>query len=236
MSNELEVRFRRSLELLLKSLRADPQISIVQLFGSAQRKQVTEHSDIDLYIVTDRREFWRASEEVGGVEVEKVFCPLNVLHKRLTTYNAVVLQAFATGETLLDRDGKARELVALARKIYQQGPPPLKREQLDVHRAMLTRIIQKLERLPGDSPEARFLAGDGIQRAVTVFYQHHRLWIRGLQHCVSDMRGRDPQTAELLVRYLMEGGHPAQAIAFLKAVIAPLGGRLQAYETERTPC
>lgn len=235
MNDALDKRFQRSLDRLLGRFRADSEVSLVQMFGSAQRRQLTERSDIDLYIVTDRREFWRSSEEVEGVEVEQVFCPLHVLHKRLSTYNAVALQAFATGDTLLDRDRKAVELVALARKIYQQGPPPLKPRVLNVQRAMLTRIIQKLERLPGDSAEARFLAGDAVQRAVTFFYQHQQMWIRGLQHCVNDMRGRDARTAELLVRYLQEG-QPAQAIAFLEAVIAPLGGHLQAYETERTPC
>lgn len=235
MNEQKRLRIQRSLDRVLESLRADPQVSLVQLFGSARGEDVTEHSDIDLYVVTDERAHWRASREVEGVEVEMLFCPLPALHKRLTTYNALALQAFATGETLLDRNGKAAELVALARKLYERGAPPVKPVLLDAHRGTLTRIIQKLERLPADSPEARFLAGDGIQRAVTLFYHHHRLWIRGLRHSVSDMRARDPGTAELLVRYLQDG-HPARAVAFLEAVIAPLGGHLLEYETEKTPC
>jgi predicted nucleotidyltransferase len=236
MDELLEERYQRVVQRILARLRKNPEMSLVQLFGSAQRKQLTEHSDVDLYVLTTQRLFWRESEVVEGIEVEMVICPPHVLHKRLTVGDPLALQAFATGETLFDRDRKAAELTALARKRYQEGPAAMKPEQAIFQRAMLTRIAQKLERLPPDAPEARFLAGDGIQRAVALFYQRHRLWSRGLQHCIHDMRERDPGTAELLVRYLQEGQSVALAIAFLDAVIGPMGGRLIAYESEKTPC
>lgn len=236
MDERVAERFRRSLEQLMRRLRAAPEVSLVQLFGSVQRGQASEHSDIDVYVLTDRRQFWRAGEVVEGVEVEQVVCPVDVLRKRFASGDALALQAFATGETLLDRDGKGTELKALAQRLYAQGPAPLRPGQVSFQRAVLTRVVQKLGRLAPDSLEARFMAGEGVQRAVTVFHQYHRLWTRGLEHCVGDIRGKDARAAELLVRYLQQGQGVEQAMAFIEAVIEALGGRLIAYESERTPC
>lgn len=236
MNEQLAERFRRSLEQLLRRLRAAPEVSLVQLFGSVQRGQASEHSDIDLYVLTDRRQFWRSGEVVEGVEVEQVVCPVEVLRKRLATGDALALQAFATGETLLDRDRQGAELRGLAQRLYAQGPAPMRPGQVSSQRAVLTRVVQKLERLPPDSLEARFMAGDGVQRAVAAFHQYHRLWTRGPQHCVGDIRTKDARAAQLLVRYLQQGQGVEQAAAFIDAVVESLGGRLLAYESERTPC
>lgn len=232
----LPERFQRVLERSLARWRAEPEVCLVQLFGSVQRRQISNHSDIDLYILTDRREFWRGCEVVEGVELELFFCPPDVLRKRLLKGDALALQAFATGEPLLDRDGCAAGLMALARRLFQQGPTPMTPSQIIAHRALLTRVVQKLERLAPDSPEALCVAGEGIQRAITAFYQHYRLWTHGMEHTLQDISRHDSRIAELLLLFYQEGQPSPRALAFIDGVLELLGGRLVAYESERIPC
>jgi hypothetical protein len=231
----MEERFKVAVAQALEDLKSDPETRVVQLFGSVHRGEPHEHSDMDIYVLSSRSAFWRICKEYNGVQAEAVFGPQKGFEKILLSRDMLSVQAFALGGTLLDRDGTAPALVALARKIYDAGPPPMPSAQVTKNRAVLTRRIHKLTRLPEDSVESRVVANDAVQTVVLAFYQHHRMWMHNLTHRVKLIEEKDARMGQLLRDFYLGGQKPRQAIAVIEAMLEQLGGPLEEFVSEQVP-
>jgi len=231
----MDERFKLALESSLEFLRTDPEVRIVQLYGSVQRKQTHAHSDIDLYAVTSRSAYWRSCVVRHGVPVEAIFGPEHGIRRQLVTGDVSAVKAFATGETLMDRDGAAPALIALARKVHEEGPPALKPSQRMMTRAVLTRFLDKLRQLPDASPEARMVAGEALPMTVVAFYDHHRLWKPSTQHRLAEIERVDPHVGRLLRSCYTDDVSTRHAVAVIQRVLEALGGELLEYQSEQVP-
>lgn len=231
----MEERFKVALAQALEHLQSDPETRVVQVFGSVHRGQPHALSDIDLYVLSSRSAFWRSCKHFNGIQAETIFGPQKGFERILLGRDMISVQAFAQGTTLLDRDGVMPGLTALAKKVYAEGPFPLASAQRTKYRAVLSRRIHKLARLPEDSVESRVVANDAIQSVILAFYQHHRIWMHNLATRLPIIEERDARLGQLLKDFYLGGQKPQQAIPAIEAVVDMLGGPIEEFVSEQVP-
>lgn len=225
--------YAKVLATILDEIRAMPDAEALLFFGSVQRGAALTTSDLDLYVVTSGREYWRVGRVEEGVQVELFFNPAPKMWERLEQGDGVAIHAFATGELLLDRSGEGERLVARARQLWRDGPKPLTTWQQATWRYRLTDLAQDIEDLPPTSAEARLLAGLLVPRALEAFCGLNRIWGEKPKRLVAYIGGIDSELASFVDRFYTAGMDPALAIAIADWVLAPFGGRIYTYESDR---
>lgn len=228
----MEERFKVALESVVRRLEADPEVRVVQLFGSVHRGTPHAGSDIDMYVLTSRNSFRRIAELHNGVCMEAILGPVKDFQRVLLSRDLMAVQSFAHGSTLLDRDGVAPELVALARRLDKEGPVSMKPRVQVQTQALLARALQKLERLPPESAEARMIASEAVRTVIHAFFLYHRIWLRNLASRLPAIEEKDPHLGKLLITYYAEGQTPEQARAIVSVMLEQLGGPLIEYVSE----
>ncbi|PTL78724.1 nucleotidyltransferase domain-containing protein [Vitiosangium sp. GDMCC 1.1324] len=231
----MEERFKVAVAQALEDLKSDPEIRVVQIFGSVHRGQPHAHSDIDLYVLSSRNAFWRTCKVYGDVQAEAIIGPQQGFDRIILSRDVLAVQSFAHGGTLLDRDGTVPALSALARKVFDEGPAPMRTSLRTKNRAVLTRHMAKLARLSDDSVVAKLVAADALQTVILSFYQHHRIWMNNLATRLRLIEERDPRLGKLLHDFYMGGQKPQQAIAAIEVMLEQLGGPLVDYVSEQVP-
>lgn len=226
--------YRQVLQAVLTEITAIPEAEAVLFFGSVQRGEAQETSDLDLYVVTSGTEYWRVGRVQDGVEIELFFNPAPKMRERLQSGDPVSIHGFATGELLLDRSGAGAELVALGRELWAAGPKPLTEWQVATWRYRLTDLAQDLEDVLQDGATARMLAGLLVPRALDAYCELHRVWGDKPKRLIARIRELDPALAEMVLDFYANGLEPRAAIAIAGRVLAPFGGRIYNYESSRS--
>ncbi|MBP2017519.1 hypothetical protein J2Z79_000902 [Symbiobacterium terraclitae] len=227
-------RHERALATVLEELQALPGTDAVLFFGSVQRGEGQATSDLDFYVVTSGREYWRAGRVVDGVQVELFFNPAPKMRERLEEGDAVAIHAFATGQLLLDRSGVGKALAARARQLWQEGPKPLTPWQAATWRYRLTDLAQDIEDVPPGSPEAHLLAGLLVPQVLEAFCALNRAWADKPKRLLARIRQLDPELADMAAEFYRTS-NPAVAVRIADRVLAPFGGRIHTYESDRVP-
>lgn len=226
--------YNQVLQAVLAEITAMPEADAVLFFGSVQRGAAQATSDLDLYVVTSGTEYWRVGRVQDGVEIELFFNPAPKMRERLHSGDPVAIHGFATGELLLDRSGVGAELAALGRELWAAGPKPLTEWQIATWRYRLTDLAQDLEDVLGEESTARLLAGLLVPRALEAYCELNRVWGDKPKRLVARVRELDSELAEMAADFYTRGLAPRLALAVADRVLAPFGGRIYQYESDRT--
>jgi len=230
----MDDRYRKALDAALADVTADPEVIGVLFTGSVQQGCPDRTSDLDLYVVTHKEYYWRATRFYEGVETELFFNNVASMRWRITRPDEVAATAgFATGEILLDRTGEMSTLHQIARQRWEAGPPAPTDEQITAHRYHLNDLCEDLEDVANDPVASRVTGGAVVGMACQIYCTLHRLWATKPKRMVSYLREHDERLGSLVDSYYSTGMEPDQAIAVADYVLAPVGGRLVLWESQR---
>lgn len=230
----MDERYKRALDTVLADLQQDPEVVGVLFTGSVQQGQPDVTSDLDLYVVTHKDHYWRATRYYEGVEVELFFNNVASMRWRITRPQEVASCAgFATGEILLDRTGETTELQAIARQRWEAGPPAPTEQEVTLYRYALHDRYEDLADVEHD-PVASKIAGAALmQQTLEVYCKLNRHWGTKPKRLCQYVRERDPLLGAMLDDYYGRGMYPRHAFEIVDYVLAPVGGRLKEWESEK---
>lgn len=153
---------------------------------------------------------------------------------RITRPDEVASAAgFASGEVLLDRTGEMAELRAIARERWEAGPPGLRDGQVQMLRYALTDLADDLADVADDPVASRVQGAALVSKAMEGFCKRNRLWGDKPKRLAAYIAECDPVLGEMLAAYYGQGLSPAKAQQIVDYVLAPVGGRLTEWESEK---
>ncbi len=232
----MDARLRNALNAMVAELKAMPEVTGILFFGSAQRGAAGPESDLDFYAIVSGNQYWRVGKICEGVPVEVLFNPAAKLRDRMTKGDPVTMHGFATGELLLDTTGEGAELVALARSLWAAGPRPLSPWEVATHRYRLTDLALDIEDVGPGAPEARLMAGVLVPRVLEAYCALHGVWPEKPKRLLAQFGALEPQLYAMAKRFYAGDQDPKLAVAMADYVLAPFGGRIFEYESEKGTC
>jgi len=201
--------------------------------GSVFRGEGTPTSDLDIVIITDRREApYRESLREFGWPIE-VFVHTERSYRRFFKNDVQrrrpSLPALcAEGVILRDRDGLGTRIREEAQSLLDGGPPPLAPQEVEWRRYSLTDL---LDDFVGSrrKDEDLFIAHDLAVGAAELVLLHNRRWtgagkwlLRALRR-FDDKRGRQLDAA---LRSFYRTGDKGGLVRFVEDALGLVGGRL----------
>ncbi len=232
----MDDRYRIALDAATAEITADPEIVGILWTGSVQQGTPGVTSDLDLYVVTYKRLTWRATRRYAGVTTELFFNNVESMRWRITRPEEIAAAAgFATGEILLDRTGETAELQEIARRRWESPAPALSVEQVDLLRYGLTDLADDLDDVEHDPIASRIVGAAVVQQAMTTFCKLNRLHGAKSKRIYLYVAERDSLLGVMLRDYYASGMHPKHAQEIVDYVLAPVGGRLVEWESEKVP-
>lgn len=230
----MDDRYRKALDAALAELTADPEVVGIVWTGSVQHGTPDSSSDIDLYVVTQKPYYFRATRRYEGVITELFVNNVASMRWRITRPDEIAATAgFATGEALLDRTGEVAQLQEIARKRWNAPRPALTEEQVKMLRYALTDLADDLLDVEHDPVASKVVGAALVQQAMEAFckvHQHHGHKHKRLYAYVTE---RDSLLGDMLRDYYERGMYPKLAQEIVDYVLAPVGGRLVEWESER---
>jgi len=232
----MDDRYRSALDLALADLKADPEVVGILWTGSVQQGEADLTSDLDLYVVTHKRLTWRATRLYAGVITELFVNNVESMRWRITRPEEIAAAAgFATGEILLDRTGEMEALQSLARRRWETPPPAPTPEQVSMLRYGLTDLADDLDDVEHDPISSRILGAAVVEQAMKAFCRLNRLHGAKAKRLFAYIAERDSLLGIMLRDYYSRGMHPKHAQEIVDYVLAPVGGRLVEWESEKVP-
>jgi predicted nucleotidyltransferase len=229
----MDNRYQKALDAALAELTADPEVVGVVWTGSVQQGIPQTTSDIDLYVVTHKPFYYRATRRYAGVITEFFVNNVASMRWRITRPEEIAAAAgFATGTVLLDRTGEVAELQEVARKRWSAPAPSLTDEQTQWLRYALTDLADDLYDVEHDPVAAKVVGAALVQRAMETFCKIHRHHGAKHKRMADYVAERDSLLGVMLRDYYQRGMHPKVAQEIVDYVLAPVGGRLVEWETE----
>ena len=230
----MDERYRKALDAAMADIATDSAVVGVLFTGSVQQGRPQATSDLDLYVVTHQEHYWRATRVYEGVEAELFINNVASMRWRITCPEEIHAAAgFATGEILLDRTGEVAQLQALARQRWEAGPPALTSEQIDLLRYSLNDLTEDLCDVEQDPAASRLQGATVVAKAMEAYCKLNRFWGDKPKRLVAYLAERDAALGALLQEYYGDGMRPQSAYALVDYVLAPNGGRLLLWESEK---
>lgn len=218
----------------MADITADPEVVGVLFTGSVQQGRPQESSDLDLYVVTHKDHYWRATRRYEGVVTELFINNVASMKWRITRPDEVAAAAgFASGDILLDRTGEMAELQAIARERWEAGPPGLRDDQVQMLRYALTDQADDLADVADDPVASRVQGAVLVSKAMDAFCKLNRHWGDKPKRIAAYIADRDPVLGEIVEAYYCHGLPPAKAQEIVDFVLAPVGGRLIEWESDK---
>ncbi|HEY8394091.1 MAG TPA: Rid family hydrolase [Thermaerobacter sp.] len=210
-----------------------PECLAAILGGSIVRGDATPTSDLDLFILTERRdapyrealEFlgWRCEVFVHSPDSYGAYFISEVQNRQ-----PALLHLCGEGVLLRESGGWGERVQAQARARLAAGPPPLSDWELALYRYRLTDLLEDFEgstRRDEDVVTASELA----RLATELILAHHRRWLGRGKWLHRWLATFDPARAarltDALERFYRDGVKSA-LIAYAEEALAPVGGRL----------
>jgi len=227
-------KFRLALDNIVDTLKNTPETTGVLFFGSVQRGDEKDNSDIDLYAVVSCNECWNYKKYISGVLTEVYFAPADKWKESIENGHVITIKAFAGGTVLFERDNEVSELIELAKRQWENGPKPLTPIQINNWRIKLTEYIQDIECLPEDGYQCRLLCGIAVPSALEAFCALNGIWPEKPERII-DCIGKYDAKLSRMAREFYESNERgiSWAIKIIDHVIQPFGGRLIEYEGPR---
>jgi predicted nucleotidyltransferase len=226
--------YRKALAAAMADITADPEVIGVLFTGSIQQGRAQATSDLDLYVVTHKDHYWRATRRYEGVETELFINNVASMKWRITRPDEIAATAgFATGEILLDRTGELAELQVIARERWEAGPRPVSENQIVLLRYALTDLADDLADVADDPVASRVQGAALVSKATDAYCKLNRHWGDKPKRLVAYIAERDEVLGEMLKDYYSQGLPATTAFAVVDYVLASVGGRLHEWESEK---
>lgn len=238
-------RIERLLERMVAELAAEPETIGVLLHGSAVNGSLDRDSDLDLLCVLGDAD-WTSTEvrRVDGQKVEIRRSPLAALRRELhqpqRVNNNFMLTTLCEARVLLARGSELEALIAEARRMWDDGPPPANELEIYNSRQFLRNRLKDIRRavVSGRDAEARVLADVLFHRSLYAYCKFHRRWGQKFLHLLAVLRREDPELGAAIDAFLAAEKSAAMLAALerlVDRVIEPVGWGEVCASTGRRP-
>lgn len=224
----MNVRFKKAFDIFIKEIIRDASVTGILFFGSVQRNEATDSSDLDFYIIVDGEEGWNYKRNIKGIPVEAYFFPEH-FWRRLIKENVQVMIAFATGSVIHDSKSLTKSLVDMANDIYHKGPKALSSIKKANWRITLTELISDIEGLEGNG---FVFLGWAITKALEGYCELNQLWPIKPDNLVPYVLSKDNELGELIDQFC---SNPSKSTAtgIIHYILTKHDGPIKEYEGPR---
>ena len=190
----------------VKGKRGGDLLAVV-LVGSAARRSLTRHSDIDLIAIIkgddDREEIIRIADRL----VEIRYRGQRTVEEEIA-YAPRLPPLLRKGRVLFEHDGTGSKLVEKAAHRFRQGPPPTSLYEKIRLKAQCLHWLGKAEDLSGQPAVAQYLLGIFLEDLITGFFRIRGLWLTSPADTLRFISSRDAQLGQLLTQFLSDAPLP----------------------------
>ncbi len=172
----------------------------VLLVGSAARRMMTAHSDVDLIAVVKGDDVRDELIRVHDRTVEIRYCGQRILEEDLR-HSPGLPPLLRKGRVLFEHDGVGGKLVDAANDRFRQGPPrPSMYEQIRLKHEC-AHWLGKAEDLQRKPAAAQYLLSLFFDQLVTAFFRLRGLWPTAPADTLRFILSRDADVGALLERF-----------------------------------
>lgn len=208
--------------------------------GSRAYGESWPNSDWDFFVI--HHDLWRQRRlyKVGESIIELFINPPDQLWRELAEADPATVGMLARGQIVMDHDQCLSDLQEAAQRLWSGSPLPWTSDQQDRWRYEMLDLLQDIDDVLAEDPDAAsYLMGLAVQKAVEGYYRANLWWEPKAKYVLADLAQRHPEIAFQL-RLIVGGRQSLTAryqalVQLVEAVQQPMGGYLNAWETEREP-
>lgn len=172
----LNAKFEEAYHLFVNETKQNSNVLGILFFGSAQRDQEKETSDLDFYIIVTGDMGWNFKKYYKDVSVEAYFYP-DKFWGKLVHESVHVMHAFASGTAIYSVGSELSDLIEKAIKQYNKGPEPLTPIQRNNWRIELTESLLDIEGQIESKTSNPIFSGWSIIRALEGYCALNGIWL-----------------------------------------------------------
>jgi predicted nucleotidyltransferase len=193
----LAARFAKAIKTAASELAREfgKQLCGILVGGSVARGKTHEHSDVDLFVLTDLQRVQRRRQLKNGVLVDFFLSSRAEIDRQMTSSGShVIVRNYAEGFTVYDRSGVVRDLHLRAKQLLQQPRRAPTAEECFTYSHRFTDRMKdfsaSLSR--GDEISANFHLFMLIQMGIESYYLFARRWQTSPKAILADMEIASP--------------------------------------------
>jgi len=211
-----------------------PAAKTVFLCGSVVRGEATSHSDLDLVVVLERaKHAFRESFIYQGWPVEAFVHDLDTLRYFFYEVDAksghpALPQMVVEGIAIPRPSSFSESVKDMARKVLDEGPPPLDSAELDKKRYAVTDLIDDI-RAPQSDAELMATGAKLFDVLLDYYFRSNRLWSASGKMAIRRLLEVDTGLAtkfESSFKKLFTNSDPSACIALAEEILSAKGGFL----------
>ena len=179
----------------------------VLLVGSAARRSVTAHSDINFIVLVKGQD--EADETVRVAE--------RVIDIRYRNYKLVDQELgravrlpplLRKARVLFEHEALGIKLVEKAVQRFRQGPPPASVNERIRLKAQCLRLLGKADDLQGHAGSSHYLLARLAEELFQAFFRLRGFWLTAPPELLRFVQSRDPEVGELFEQFLIASDIP----------------------------
>ncbi|MDX8046291.1 nucleotidyltransferase domain-containing protein [Gracilibacillus sp. S3-1-1] len=230
----MNVKFKEAYDIVVSELSEMKEVTGVLFFGSVQRGEETETSDLDFYATVSGKEGWNYKKIVKGIPVEIYFFPSNYWNNALQRNHQIMI-AFAEGTVVLNRHIEINELCNKARSLFEKGPKSLTNLEINNWRIKLTELALDLEGISDNqSLESKVYIGIAVSEALQAYFAFNKMWYHKLGRIPESIINQDRVLSKLISDLSSSGENDIEnIITLIDHILQSNGGRLEEYNGPR---
>ncbi|MDR6555501.1 hypothetical protein [Paenibacillus qinlingensis] len=224
----MNTRYEEAFHMFVDEAKLDGNVQGILFFGSAQRGQENETSDLDFYVIVAEDIGWNFKKYYNNVLIEAYYYPLK-LWKKLIYESANIMHAFASGAIVYSISSEISELIELAISRYNKGPEQLTPIQKNNWRIELTELLLDIEGRMDSETNNIIWGGWSIIKVLEGYCALNRIWLvkpSNLEKWVSE---QDKDMKLLLELYKFQPDL-INLKSIIECVLIKHGGRILEYE------
>lgn len=210
-----------------------PHVRGIVLFGSHSLGCARPDSDVDIYIITERRGRVLERRFVNDMEFGLEFVDVHdFYHSILNRSNTSYWRNMKEGTILFHRDPSVPFMKRIAGFLFQAGMPPLQEHEVTLERTRLQKMLEDGDRLVAKGSAAALSFTDNYLLIETIkrWFRLHNLLDTKRTYAVKELHEKDAELHSLVCRFLALGAGPMERHSAIRDVVEhvlrPFGGFL----------
>lgn len=168
----LQEKYNGAVAKFIKSESKKQSVLGMFVAGSFVSKQLSENSDVDIFIIHDKDYSQIKAKFFNDIEFECAYKPYEQFLRDLEDKNAFDVSRYAQAKSLYDPENKVKNIISKAKKIFKRGSKERISDSDKYHlKDMLEAIEDNLE-----NPTALITMVSVFNLALKVFYKKNNLW------------------------------------------------------------
>lgn len=211
------------------------------LVGSLSRQDELDFKcvrDIDLFVITDKIEFFREVRTIEELEFDISFLPTVLLDDAIDKRLASLISVLAKSKILYkSQENTLKNYLKVIKSIYEEGPQKNKILDEEYERFKLTQQYLTLASRLDDSLNFKFLSGVFLKDLLQSYFRLNNIWMPPDKRILQSIS--DKKLLKLIEEYLSNTQDNEECLEqigrILDYVLIPFGGRLDFWEKNQFP-